>query len=299
MTRLAIALIPTLLVALAITSIGCGGEAGEPTPTVALDSDGDGWTDSQEEIVGTDSHRVDTDGDGYWDPHDANPLDTTIPGPLSIPSYTPIRTPSPSATAIPTPSPTPTPPFAPGEGAAEGRLLYKDGAPAQGCTVFIFWEHKTGSYASNYVDANGYYHFAHLPVGGYDIHTTCASSPYIVQVFGGAPAAEITVHENETTTVPTITRGRSIIVSCQNEYITTSQPTFSWDAVPADYYLVEVRAEEEYGDYSETRSVSDTHVTWSELALGRYRVVLHAYHSDYGETGSGSKRFWIGPSQTP
>lgn len=44
-----------------------------------IDSDGDGWTDVQEEIAGTDPHNVDTDDDDYWDPHDSNPLDPNIP----------------------------------------------------------------------------------------------------------------------------------------------------------------------------------------------------------------------------
>jgi hypothetical protein len=43
------------------------------------DSDGDGWSDAQEKLAGTDPQKVDTDNDGYWDPHDANPLDIDIP----------------------------------------------------------------------------------------------------------------------------------------------------------------------------------------------------------------------------
>jgi hypothetical protein len=43
------------------------------------DSDGDGWSDAQEKLAGTDPQKLDTDDDGYWDPHDANPLDSDIP----------------------------------------------------------------------------------------------------------------------------------------------------------------------------------------------------------------------------
>jgi hypothetical protein len=39
-----------------------------------LDSDGDGWSDGQEQQAGTDPYNVDTDGDGVWDPKDPNPL---------------------------------------------------------------------------------------------------------------------------------------------------------------------------------------------------------------------------------
>ena len=61
----------------------------------AVDTDGDGWNDAQEEIAGTDPGMVDTDGDGYWDPHDANPLDPAIKG--SEPSDTVIAPPAPIA----------------------------------------------------------------------------------------------------------------------------------------------------------------------------------------------------------
>ena len=43
------------------------------------DSDGDGWSDAQEKLAGTDPQKLDTDDDGYWDPLDANPLDPDIP----------------------------------------------------------------------------------------------------------------------------------------------------------------------------------------------------------------------------
>lgn len=38
------------------------------------DSDGDGWSDEQEQRAGTNPYSVDTDGDGIWDPKDPNPL---------------------------------------------------------------------------------------------------------------------------------------------------------------------------------------------------------------------------------
>lgn len=43
------------------------------------DSDGDGWTDVQEQKAGTNPYNKDTDGDGYWDSKDENPLDKNIP----------------------------------------------------------------------------------------------------------------------------------------------------------------------------------------------------------------------------
>ena len=72
----------------------------------AVDSDGDGWTNAQEKIVGTDPKNVDTDDDGYWDPHDPNPLDPNIPVEEGLPKPTPeptdITTPEPAPTITPT-----------------------------------------------------------------------------------------------------------------------------------------------------------------------------------------------------
>ena len=67
----------------------------------AVDSDGDGWNDAQEEIAGTNPGMVDTDGDGYWDPHDANPLNPAIKG-----SEPPDSVITPPASIAPEPSPT-------------------------------------------------------------------------------------------------------------------------------------------------------------------------------------------------
>ncbi len=49
------------------------------------DSDGDGWSNAQEDTAGTDPQKVDTDDDGYWDPHDPNPLDASIPANDGLP----------------------------------------------------------------------------------------------------------------------------------------------------------------------------------------------------------------------
>jgi len=54
-----------------VSNDGCPEEPEEPEE---VDSDGDGWSDEQEQRAGTDPYNVDTDGDGIWDPRDSNPL---------------------------------------------------------------------------------------------------------------------------------------------------------------------------------------------------------------------------------
>jgi hypothetical protein len=39
-----------------------------------LDSDGDGWSDAEESLVGSDPQKSDTDGDGMLDMEDPDPL---------------------------------------------------------------------------------------------------------------------------------------------------------------------------------------------------------------------------------
>ncbi|MHC1598747.1 MAG: hypothetical protein ACXQS3_04195 [Candidatus Methanofastidiosia archaeon] len=83
---------------------------GPSTPKV--DSDGDGWTDIEESLAGTDPNNKDTDGDGIWDPVDPNPLvpqTTAPPSTTSAPTTTPAPTTAPpSTTSAPTTTPAPT-----------------------------------------------------------------------------------------------------------------------------------------------------------------------------------------------
>ena len=98
----AIVLVLAMTLALTLGAIACGG-ADEQT---ALDSDGDGWTDSREQSVGTDPASVDTDGDGYWDSQDPNPLDSNIPVAMTTPATTSVPTPTSSPTITPAPTTT-------------------------------------------------------------------------------------------------------------------------------------------------------------------------------------------------
>ncbi|HDS45480.1 MAG TPA: hypothetical protein ENN68_05230 [Methanomicrobia archaeon] len=89
---------------------GVGG-GGSPA---SLDADGDGLSDLQELIMGTDQNSNDTDEDGYDDGIDPFPLDPTLPLPPT-PMLTPEPTPGPRTPPTLPPAATPPPPAAPAE----------------------------------------------------------------------------------------------------------------------------------------------------------------------------------------
>ncbi len=69
--QLVIAILLSLLVISALVASACG--------VKVTDTDGDGWSDEKETVVGTDPHNVDMDNDGYSDPKDGDPKDTKVP----------------------------------------------------------------------------------------------------------------------------------------------------------------------------------------------------------------------------
>lgn len=60
--------------------------AGKAQQDSSMDSDGDGWSDEKEKIMGTNPYSRDTDGDGIADPADPNPLvaEKKMPGFTSL-----------------------------------------------------------------------------------------------------------------------------------------------------------------------------------------------------------------------
>ncbi len=64
MAKQRIFLTALLTLFLLLSTVSCQGLEGSSS---MVDSDGDGWSNTQEKTAGTDPNNVDTDGDGYWD----------------------------------------------------------------------------------------------------------------------------------------------------------------------------------------------------------------------------------------
>ena len=88
-------------------------------PSEMIDTDGDGWSDVQERTAGTDPKKVDTDDDGYWDPHDQNPLDPSIPTDKVLPKAPTDPGTVEAPPEMPTPSTRPEPVIVPEKAALQ------------------------------------------------------------------------------------------------------------------------------------------------------------------------------------
>jgi hypothetical protein len=225
------------------------------------------------------------------------------------------------ATSTPAPTPStpsiPTPKFTtPGTGAAVGQVMFPDGTPAYQSVVYIFKSEETQSFASCYVDTNGYYIFDNLPVGRYDIYTSSYAS-YLI--FTRPPKATITVSEHETATVPSLTELRNIKIALDNPktasipgesytshyVIDGHNPKFTWTSIPnALYYTVTI----EYGavatetipqgiNYTEKQEVTGNKIIWptslSALPYHDFGIEVEAYMKDGTRLGYGSEGFSV------
>ena len=192
--------------------------------------------------------------------------------------------------------------------------MHPDGTPAYNSVVYIFKSGETESFASCYVDTNGYYSFDNLPVGHYDIYTASFAS---VWGFTDSPKATITVSERETTIIPTLTGLRNIEITLDNPKIATMpdnpvtskyiidghNPKFTWTNVPnAAYYVVTVWStytEENPSsrDYDEAQNVTNNMIVWptslSSLPYKEFRIDVDAYMEDGTRIAAGSEWFAV------
>jgi hypothetical protein len=244
------------------------------------------------------------------------PTQQTPTTPTEISSVTtPIQQPTPTTTPskilIPTPKLT-----TPGTGAIIGQVMFPDGSPAYRSIVYIFKGEETHSFASCYVDANGYYMFDELPLGNYSIYVASYGTFW---GFNQEPDAIVSVSERETTTAPTLTVLGNMEIVFDNpriagipgeDYtslyvISGPKPKFTWNSVPnTSYYIVTIK----YGavgtetiplglNYIENQEVTDNIILWatdlSILPHHRFIISVEAYTKDNVLIASGSELFSI------
>ncbi|MEA1908588.1 MAG: hypothetical protein U9N43_06105 [Euryarchaeota archaeon] len=125
----------SIVLVVSVVSLGCV-QQDPPDAAQVVDTDGDGWSDEQELLAGTDPEKKDTDGDRHWDPQDENPLDPDVP--VDWVALTEAKTAEPTPT--PTPVPIPTVEItSPKDGAITARILTVDGHGSEpGATIRVY-----------------------------------------------------------------------------------------------------------------------------------------------------------------
>jgi hypothetical protein len=206
---------------------------------------------------------------------------------------------TPTTTSTPTLTPTlvnPTPAH-PDTGTIIGQVLYVDGTPASGVIISLFDINAYLSRDWTTADNNGDYRFDFVPAGKeYDIFAFASLS-------SGEPDAVVTVMDQQTTTVPTITTPRDIDnirsgelnASDPNTYaIVSAQPSFSWDVVPdASFYVITIDSTPI--GYSLETTVTNNSITWSMLQAGSYELTIDAYNTQSVLVGKGYGWFTVQP----
>jgi len=124
-----------IVLIVSVVSLGCV-QQDSPDAAPVVDTDGDGWSDEQELLAGTDPDKKDTDGDRHWDPQDENPIDPDVP--VDWVALTEAKTAEP--VSAPTPVPTPTVEITSPEGGADtARILTVEGHGSEpGATIRVY-----------------------------------------------------------------------------------------------------------------------------------------------------------------
>lgn len=148
--------IMSIVLIVSVVSLGCV-QQDLPDVTQVVDTDGDGWSDAQELLAGTDPEKKDTDGDRHWDPQDENPTDPEVP--VDWVALTEAKTAEPTPTPTPVPTPTVKITF-PEDGANTARILTIEGhgsEPGATVRIYVYTDAEGKRLQSNvgYPDSNG------------------------------------------------------------------------------------------------------------------------------------------------
>ncbi|RZN35472.1 MAG: hypothetical protein EF813_08705 [Methanosarcinales archaeon] len=128
-------LIMSLVLVVSVVSLGCV-QKDQPDAAQVVDTDGDGWSDEQELLAGTDPAKKDTDGDRHWDPQDENPVDPDVPVDWVALNEAKTAEPAPTPTSVPTPTVKIT---SPEDGGDTARSLTVEGYGSEpGATIRIY-----------------------------------------------------------------------------------------------------------------------------------------------------------------
>jgi len=183
---------------------------------------------------------------------------------------------------------TPQPQFTtPGTGAIIGQVMRPDSEPAFVTVVYIFKGGETSSYASCFVDMNGYYMFDDLPPERYSLFTA-TGNPSAFGPFVKQPDALVTVLEGVTTTAPTLIQSLCIGILLPDRDPVTGKitdcnnPKFTWTDVPkAAYYVVTIKERSFRVEYKETQEVVTNTIVWptnlSSLPYQDFEIDVEAY----------------------
>lgn len=127
--------IMSLVLVVSVVSLGCV-QQDPPDAAQVVDTDGDGWSDEQELLAGTDPEKKDTDGDRHWDPQDENPLDPGVPVDWVALNEAKTAEPTPTPTPVPTPTVKIT---SPEDGTNTARSLTVEGYGSEpGATIRLY-----------------------------------------------------------------------------------------------------------------------------------------------------------------
>jgi alpha-tubulin suppressor-like RCC1 family protein/uncharacterized RDD family membrane protein YckC len=232
--------------------------------------------------------QVEVDNVEFWR-LDEGPAPTPRPGAGAAPTATPPA--AQAATAVPTAQPP-----AGGEGAATGRILWND-QPFPGVTVklCVNWGMIGGCKTTEYTavtDGDGRYTITGMPPGEYDFATRLPDQSNETGWLG----LSVKVQAGQTTAVrdvPVVKYDLRLLSPGDNETVTTTTPTLSWEAYPgAASYKVYVASSETYETVVSFERVAAAQYTFAAaLKPGKYYWRIYAYNAGRTEIAQSVSSF--------